>query len=123
MKFEKEVIKWANNKDLIEYGNPYAQYAKFMEEGNEVLVAINKVDALLKEAAKLDIVNKKEVEAYRVKDKAVTEELQDAFGDTLVTLIILSAQYGMQLEDCLEVAYNEIKNRTGKTVGGTFVKD
>lgn len=26
-------------------------------------------------------------------------------------------------EDCLQVAYNEIKDRTGKMVGGTFVKD
>ena len=47
----------------------------------------------------------------------------DGLGDTLVTLIILAAQYSLELGDCLEYAYNEIKNRTGKTVGGTFIKD
>jgi hypothetical protein len=29
----------------------------------------------------------------------------------------------MDLQDCLESAYNVIKNRTGKMVGGVFVKD
>jgi hypothetical protein len=29
----------------------------------------------------------------------------------------------MDLEDCLESAYNVIKNRTGKMVDGVFVKD
>lgn len=27
------------------------------------------------------------------------------------------------LEECLNIAYNEIKNRTGKMINGTFVKD
>jgi hypothetical protein len=30
---------------------------------------------------------------------------------------------GMDLQDCLESAYNVIKNRTGKMVDGVFVKD
>ncbi len=29
----------------------------------------------------------------------------------------------LSLHDCIELAYNEIKNRTGKTVNGEFVKD
>lgn len=120
---EHNVIKWANKKDLIENGNSYAQYAKFLEEGTEILVAMNKFENLLKTAADLDVTNKEQLEAYRIKDKAIHNELVDGLGDTLVTLIILAAQYGLELEDCLEYAYNEIKDRTGKTVGGTFIKD
>ena len=120
---EYNVIKWANKKDLIENGNSYAQYAKFLEEGTEILVAMNKFNELLKTAADLDVTNGKQLEAYRIKDKAIHNELVDGLGDTLVTLIILAAQYGLELEDCLEYAYNEIKDRTGKTVGGTFIKD
>ena len=78
---------------------------------------------LLKTAADLDVTNEEQLEAYRIKDKAIHNELVDGLGDTLVTLIILAAQYGLELEDCLEYAYNEIKDRTGKTVGGTFIKD
>lgn len=120
---EHNVIKWANKKDLIENGNSYAQYAKFLEEGTEILVAMNKFENLLKTAADLDVTNKEQLEAYRIKDKAIHNELVDGLGDTLVTLIILAAQYGLELEDCLEYAYNEIKDRTGKTVNGTFIKD
>lgn len=29
----------------------------------------------------------------------------------------------LMLEDCLELAYNEIKNRTGRVVNGQFIKD
>ncbi len=128
MRLEKEVIRWADDKELILLGNSYQQYAKFMEEGNEILVAMNKMHNLIKESdSKLNKVwsdeLEKEMREWIEKKEAATNELKDAFGDTLVTLIILSAQYDLQLEDCLEVAYNEIKNRTGKTVGGTFIKD
>lgn len=120
---EHNIIKWANKKDLIENGNSYAQYAKFLEEGTEILVAMNKFETLLKTAADLDVTNEEQLEAYRIKDKDIHNELVDGLGDTLVTLIILAAQYGLELEDCLEYAYNEIKDRTGKTVNGTFIKD
>ena len=51
------------------------------------------------------------------------EELEDALGDTLVTLIILSNICNRNLIDCLETAYNAIKDRTGITQNGTFVKE
>lgn len=47
----------------------------------------------------------------------------DGIGDVLVTIIILSNQLGYDIEDCLEVAYNEIKNRKGETINGTFIKE
>jgi len=31
--------------------------------------------------------------------------------------------YGSTLEDCLELAWNEIKDRKGKTINGTFIKN
>lgn len=50
------------------------------------------------------------------------ELLEDGIGDVIVTLIILSQQNGMNIETCLDTAYNEIKGRTGKMINGTFVK-
>ena len=47
----------------------------------------------------------------------------DALGDIQVVLIILAEQLGFDLDTCLECAYNEIKNRTGVTKNGTFLKD
>ncbi|WP_129045020.1 MazG nucleotide pyrophosphohydrolase domain-containing protein [Companilactobacillus metriopterae] len=48
---------------------------------------------------------------------------QDSVGDTLVVLIILCQQTGVDINECLNGAYEEIKDRTGKTVDGVFVKD
>ena len=47
----------------------------------------------------------------------------DGIGDSFVTLIILAKQLGLEPAECLEAAWNEIKNRTGKTVNGVFVKN
>jgi NTP pyrophosphatase (non-canonical NTP hydrolase) len=99
MKFEelqKEVLDWAYDKNLIKPENAPKQFMKFIEESGELARSILKDDR---------------------------EEEIDAFGDVLVTLTILAEQRGLNLVTCLESAYNEIKNRKGKTVGGTFIKD
>jgi NTP pyrophosphatase (non-canonical NTP hydrolase) len=44
-------------------------------------------------------------------------------GDILVTLIILSAQLDIDLTECLEMAYQKISKRKGKTIDGLFVKE
>ena len=38
-------------------------------------------------------------------------------------LQIISIRYGTTLEACLELAWNEIKDRKGKMVDGVFVKE
>ena len=48
---------------------------------------------------------------------------EDAIGDIGVVLIILADILGYDFGDCLELAYNEIKGRKGKTIGGGFIKD
>ena len=40
-----------------------------------------------------------------------------------VVMINLANMCGFRLEDCLERAYNEIKDRKGKMTDGSFVKD
>lgn len=51
------------------------------------------------------------------------DEEIDAVGDILVVLIGYCLQRDLDIEECLSVAYNVIKNRTGKVVNGVFVKD
>ena len=50
-------------------------------------------------------------------------EIKDGIGDQVVTLILAAELAGTTLEECLALAYSEIKGRTGKMVNGTFVKD
>lgn len=96
MKYKEEVLQWARDRDLIKPENVLKQYIKTVSEVGEL------GDALIKN------------------DK---DGIIDGIGDTLVTLIILAAQLNLNLEECLGAAYNEIKNRTGKTVNGTFIKN
>lgn len=93
---EALVIAWAEQKGIFEKGNPEAQCEKTFEEVTELSAAIYE--------------NNK-------------EEIIDALGDILVTIIIQAEMQGLSLEDCLLSAYNVISNRTGKMIDGQFVKD
>lgn len=50
-------------------------------------------------------------------------ELEDGLGDTCVTLILAAEMAGLDFQECLQAAYDEIAGRTGKMVGGQFIKD
>lgn len=92
---QEAVLEWADERDLLE-ANPNRQFLKVVEELGELASAM-------------------------AKDKPL--DRIDAMGDVLVTLIILSAQLEIKPVGCLEVAYNEIADRSGKTVDGVFIKD
>src|SRR5690625_2134904 len=49
--------------------------------------------------------------------------IKDAIGDIYVVMTILSQQLGFTIEECIELAYDEIKDRRGKMVDGVFVKE
>lgn len=50
-------------------------------------------------------------------------DVKDAIGDIYVVLTILSMQMDINVEDCIQLAYNEIKDRKGKMINGVFVKE
>lgn len=57
-----------------------------------------------------------------VRGRYDTPEVVDSLGDSVVTLIILADILGYDIRDCLLEAYEVINKRTGKNVGGNFVK-
>ncbi len=61
-------------------------------------------------------------EAASAITKNQKEELIDGLGDTFVTIIILTMQCGLTPQEVLNAAWNEIKDRKGKTTGGVFIK-
>lgn len=50
-------------------------------------------------------------------------EKVDAIGDCAVVLVLLADIIGTTFEDCLDSAYNVIKDRTGRMENGQFIKD
>lgn len=58
-----------------------------------------------------------------IKEEKVDEEL---FGMMITSVNLIDGiakKYNLELVECVDYAYNEIKNRTGKMIDGSFVKD
>ena len=51
------------------------------------------------------------------------QDVKDDIGDCLVILINIAEREGTNLEECLTVAYEDIKDRKGKMIDGIFVKE
>lgn len=109
---EVKVIEWAREKGILEKATPLAQAKKTEEEVNELI-----------EACEAQNIGTDYFTNSKGKLVHTKEELKDALGDILVTIIIGAELQGLKLEDCLESAYNVISKRTGKMVNGQFVKD
>jgi NTP pyrophosphatase (non-canonical NTP hydrolase) len=92
----ENVSQWADDKNILKKENAPKQLLKVMEEVGETSGAL-------------------------LKNKEA--EIKDGIGDSFVTLIILAKQLGLEPVDCLEAAWNEIKDRTGKTENGVFIKN
>ena len=90
------IREWAEERGLYENGDPKTQALKLVEEVGETCRAILKEDRA---------------------------EAIDGIGDCIVVLTNLAELIGHPIEDCIEAAYNEIKDRKGKMANGTYVKN
>jgi NTP pyrophosphatase (non-canonical NTP hydrolase) len=86
---------WATEKGIYKSGDARTQYIKLMEEAGELAQALLKNDET---------------------------EVIDAIGDMVVVLTNLAKLRGHNIEDCITSAYGVIKDRQGKMINGTFVK-
>ena len=51
------------------------------------------------------------------------KDIKDDIGDMIVVLINIAERNEVTLTECLEQAYNDIKDRKGRMVDGIFVKE
>lgn len=94
---EIKIIQWSEQRKIIPNSTPDVQLLKAMSEMGEL------ADATIK------------------KDK---EAIVDAVGDVMVCLVNYCALQDINLVNCMEVAYDQIKNRRGTLLpNGVFVKD
>lgn len=105
-----KIRQWAKDRNLIEGSNPGAQGLKLMEEIGETAGALARIPG-----------------ARAKGDDELTDSLiakaEDGFGDAVVVLTIMAAQVGLDLEDCINAAYREIKDRKGRMVDGIFIRE
>lgn len=95
----KKINEWAISKGLNK-GNPKIEWMKITEEVGEIR------DVFLK--------------PNDFDDPEMA--LKDAIGDSIVTLVVLCLQLGYDVEECLKIAYNNIKDRKGVMIDDNFVK-
>ena len=97
LKNEFEPIReWATEKGIYDKSDAKKQYEKLDEEVHELFTGILKNDK---------------------------DEIADAIGDCVVCLVNIAHLSGLPFEDCVNYAYKEISERSGKMVNGMFVKN
>ena len=95
LKMFENIREWAKERGIYDKGDSKTQLLKLQEEMGELAKAILEKDE---------------------------PEIIDAIGDMVVVLTNLAHLNDVNIETCIASAYNEIKNRKGKMINGTFVK-
>ena len=90
----EKVSQWHHDRNLINGATSKDQVLKLIQEVGELSDSVCKGESVL-----------------------------DDIGDCLVILINIAEREETTLEECLEVAYNDIKDRKGRMVDGIFVKE
>lgn len=91
------ITKWFYDRGIAQNATELSQATKMLEEVTEVFDAIS---------------------------SGSKSDLMDGIGDVFVTLVGLSEVSGVDLWECVEIAYSEIKDRKGYLrEDGTFIKD
>lgn len=109
---QEKVLEWADSHDLLHEENADKQFMKFIEE---VFEFKTEMDHLLSYRKYCE-------ETCKRLPKNAAKNMQLEMGDVFVTLIILCKQIEIDPQRCLELAYEKIKDRQGKTINGMFYK-
>ena len=92
--YEKLIAQWHRDRNLIDGSTDKDQYMKLIQEAGELS------DSLCKE-----------------------KDIRDDIGDIMVVLINIMVRNNLTMNECLSIAYDDIKDRKGKMIDGIFVKD
>lgn len=89
-----KIKQWHKDRNLIEGSDDKTQTLKLLQELGELSDSVCKGKSIL-----------------------------DDIGDMLVVMINICERNKVSLEECLEVAYDDIKDRKGRMIDGVFVKE
>ena len=88
------IAGWHDARNLIKGSTDQAQFTKLIEEAGELAGNI-----------------------------ARGKDVRDDIGDMIVVLINIARRNGHTLEECMQVAWDDIKDRKGTMVDGIFIKE
>jgi NTP pyrophosphatase (non-canonical NTP hydrolase) len=90
----RKVAQWHHDRNLIEGATDKDQFCKLIQEAGELSDNICK-----------------------------GKDMSDDIGDMIVVLINIAERNNLTLKECLEKAWDDIKDRKGKMVDGIFIKE
>jgi NTP pyrophosphatase (non-canonical NTP hydrolase) len=90
----ENIVQWHRDRNLIEGSTDKDQFCKLIQEAGELS------DSICKQ-----------------------KDVADDIGDMIVVLINIATRNGLKLSDCLEKAWDDIKDRKGRMIDGIFVKE
>lgn len=138
------ILQWAKDKNLLFPENAPKQRLKLIEECGELASAILKNDVKLQKDAIGDIfvvltILAEQLEVELLIDLSQNDlmlnddifyligsicfQFDSTIESDLLTLHDICKLLKFDLTECANIAWNEIKNRTGNTINGTFIKD
>lgn len=89
-----KIAQWHYDRNLIDGATDKDQYMKLIQEAGELSDNICK-----------------------------GKDIKDDIGDMMVVLINIAERNGHSITECLQVAYDDIKDRKGMMRDGVFVKE
>jgi len=93
----ENMVSWGWDRGILANGTPEAQVLKLMSEMGELADNIA---------------------------KGRYEAAQDDIGDCIVVLVMISSLIDTDIKKCMEIAWNDIKDRKGYlNENGVFIKD
>jgi NTP pyrophosphatase (non-canonical NTP hydrolase) len=92
--YENAIRQWHKDRNLIDGSTDKDQYMKLIQEAGELS------DSLCK-----------------------GKDIRDDIGDIMVVLINIMVRNNLTMNECLSVAYDDIKDRKGTMIDGIFVKE
>jgi len=96
MILEKEIVDWGRERGIYRESTAAKQWDKLREETEELLLAIGKEDL---------------------------RGIVDGIGDCIVVLTHIAHMNEVDVDNCVESAWHEIKDRRGQMVAGLWVKE
>lgn len=141
------VLQWGEERELFnpKHGaTPLSQLRKFFEEFGELNQALNKKDREgIKDAigdCQVCLINYAKLSGLDIKEdnlndgfdleitidwyfRIIDHASNDNVGFAILELARMELAQGFKPWECLNFAYNEIKDRKGKMINRTFVKD
>jgi len=91
---EKNIVQWHHDRNLIDGATDKDQFMKLIQECGELS------DNICKQ-----------------------RDIRDDIGDIIVVLINIAERNGLTLQECMQTAYDDIKDRKGRMVDGVFLKE